>query len=58
MIVTGSQPGSVWLVRMDDLEHPFDHFPFLPGIDLTLWLQLVVVLAAALGALALGLHLT
>ena len=43
---------------MDDLEHPFDHFPFLPGVDLTLWLQLVVLLLVGLGSLALLLHLT
>lgn len=43
---------------MDDLEHPFDHFPFLPGVDLTLWLQLVVLLLVGLGGLALVLRLT
>ena len=30
---------------MDDFEHPFDDFPFLPGVDLTLWLQLATLLA-------------
>ena len=30
---------------MDDLETPFDDFPFLQGVDLTLWLQVLVSLA-------------
>lgn len=42
---------------MDDLEQPFDHFPFFPGVDLTLWLQLAVLLLAGAGLLALGLRL-
>ena len=39
---------------MDDNNDPcfdLDHFPHLPGVDLTLWLQIVVgVIVLALGA--------
>jgi len=30
--------------RMDDFECPFDDFPFLQGVDLTLWVQVAVSL--------------
>jgi hypothetical protein len=39
--------------RMDDLEPPFDHFPFFPGVDLTLWLQLLVVLGLSVAGVVL-----
>ena len=42
---------------MDDFETPFDDFPFLQGVDLTLWVQVVLSLAvlAAAGLLAASL---
>jgi hypothetical protein len=42
---------------MDDFETPFDDFPFLQGVDLTLWVQVLVslVLLALVGLLAVGL---
>ena len=42
---------------MDDFETPFDDFPFLQGVDLTLWVQVVVslVVLALAGALAVSL---
>ena len=42
---------------MDDFETPFDDFPFLQGVDLTLWVQVLVslVLLALGGLLAVGL---
>jgi hypothetical protein len=35
---------------MDDFECPFDEFPFLQGVDLTLWLQILVGALVLLGA--------
>jgi hypothetical protein len=34
---------------MDDFECPFDDFPFLQGVDLTLWLQIVAAVLLLLG---------
>ena len=38
---------------MDDLEPDFSDIDFLPGVDLYLWLRLVLALVALLGAGAL-----
>ena len=42
---------------MDDFETPFDEFPFLQGVDLTLWVQVAVslVLLALAGVAAVTL---
>jgi len=44
---------------MDDTDRCFDldHFPHLQGVDLTLWLQIVIgVIALALGGAFLASH--
>jgi hypothetical protein len=42
---------------MDDRETPFDDFPFLQGVDLTLWVQVAVslVVLALAGLVAVSL---
>ena len=42
---------------MDDLETDFSDTDFLPGVDLYLWLRLVLAVAALLGLGALALTL-
>ena len=39
---------------MDDTDHCFDDFPFFQGVDLTLWVQLVLALVLV-GGLVWGL---
>lgn len=42
---------------MDDFETPFDDFPFLQGVDLTLWVQVVVSLVVLALAAVLAVSL-
>lgn len=41
------------MVGMDDLD--FEHLTCLPGVDLTLWLRLVLLALLAIGLTALAL---